>query len=79
MAAPLNPGFSNNINVMQLRSSGSSLQRVTDRTIGAIVSLGTWPPSPPGVARSVIKTTVETDGGVTHDNQTTVEFTEGGL
>jgi len=78
MSAPLNAGFQNNINVIQLRSSGTSLQRVTDRTIGALVPLPTDPPSPDGVARTVIKTTVDTDGGVAHDNQTTVEFTEGG-
>jgi len=78
MSAPLNSGFSNNINVMQLRSSGTSLQRVTDRTIGNITSLATDPPSPPGLARTVIGTKVDTDDGVAHDNETTVEFTEGG-
>jgi len=78
MSAPLNSGFRNNINVMQLRSSGTSLQRVTDRTIGNITSLATDPPSPPGLERTVISTNVDTDGGVAHDNQTTVEFTEGG-
>ena len=78
MATSLNSGFSNNINIMQLRSSGTSLQRVTDRTIGNIVSLGTDPPTPTGVARSVIATKVDTDGGVTHDNQIAAELTEGG-
>lgn len=78
MATSLNAGFQNNINVLQLRSSGSSLQRLTDRTIGALVSLGTDPPTPAGVARTVIDSTIEADGGVTHDNQTAVEFTEGG-
>lgn len=78
MSAPLNAGFSNNINVIQLRSSGTSLQRVTDRTLSGITTLATDPPTPPGVAHSVIGTKVDTDGGVAHDNQTTVEFTKGG-
>lgn len=33
MAGSLNAGFSNNINVIQIRTSGSSMQRVTDRAI----------------------------------------------
>lgn len=33
MATPLNPGFENNANVIQIRTSGSSMQRVTDRAI----------------------------------------------
>lgn len=78
MATALNAGFENNINVMQLRSSGTSLQRVTDRTIGALVSLATDPPTPAGIARTVIDTVVDTDGGVVHDNQRVAEFTEGG-
>jgi hypothetical protein len=78
MATALNAGFSNNINVIQLRSSGTGLQRLTDRTIGNIASLGTDPPTPAGVARTVIATKVDTDGGVVHDNQSVVEFTEGG-
>jgi hypothetical protein len=78
MAAPLNAGFRNNINVIQLRSSGTSLQRVTDRTIGALTPLATDPPSPAGVSRSVIKTTVDTDGGVEHRTQLAAIYTEGG-
>ena len=78
MATSLNAGFSNNINVLQLRSSGTSLQRLTDRDLPGIVTLGTDPPTPPGVARSVIDSTVEPDGGVVHDNQTVTEFTTGG-
>lgn len=78
MATGLNSGFENNINIMQLRSSGSSLQRVTDRDLPGITSLGTDPPTPAGVARSVIASTVEPDGGVVHDNQTVTEFTTGG-
>ena len=83
MATSLNAGFKNNINVIQLRSSGTSLQRVTDRGIDfdgdgvEEVSLGTDPPTPPGVARTIIETTVDTDGGVTHDNQISVEYTTG--
>lgn len=78
MATSLNAGFSNNINVIELRSSGTSLQRVTDRTIGALTRLATDPPTPAGIARTVIETTVDTDGGVVHDNQISTEFTEGG-
>ena len=33
MAGSLNAGFSNNINIIQIRTSGSSMQRVTDRAI----------------------------------------------
>lgn len=78
MATSLNVGYSNNINVLQLRSSGTSLQRLTDRDLPGITTLGTDPPTPPGVARSVIDSTVEPDGGVTHDNRTVTEFTTGG-
>ena len=33
MAGDLQAGFSNNINILQIRTSGSSMQRVTDRAI----------------------------------------------
>jgi len=33
MATDLNSGFENNINIMQIRTSGSSSQRVTDRAV----------------------------------------------
>lgn len=33
MAASLNAGFTNNINVIQMRTSGSSMQRSTDRAV----------------------------------------------
>ena len=33
MATDLQPGFSNNIHIMQIRTSGSSMQRVTDRAV----------------------------------------------
>lgn len=33
MASDLQPGFENNINIMQIRTSGSSSQRVTDRAV----------------------------------------------
>lgn len=78
MSTSLNAGFSNNINVIQFRSSGTSLQRVTDRTIGNLTPLATDPPTPAGVARTVIAQKMDTDGGVVHDNQIAVEFTEGG-
>lgn len=83
MATSLNAGFHNNINTMQIRSSGSSLQRVTDRRIDfngdgtKEVSLGTDPPTPQGVAKTIIASTVEPDGGVTHDNALDTEFTTG--
>lgn len=78
MATSLNAGFSNNINVLQLRSSGTSLQRVTDRKLAGIVPLATDPPTPVGAPRTILKTAVDTDGGVVHDNQIDTEFTTGG-
>ena len=33
MATNLNPGFENNINVIQIRVNGAHMQRVTDRAI----------------------------------------------
>lgn len=100
MATNLNSGFTNNINTIQIRTSGSSSQRVTDRAIdtdgdgnkqAVTITPGTPaggnklnPPSLAnggilhdleGIARSVIKTDVETDGGV---DVTGSEYTEGG-
>ena len=92
----LNPGFQNNINVIQIRTSGSSSQRLTDRPIdfdgdGVEEQVTLTPGTPaggntfnppaeasaadnsllradnPGVARSVIKNTGETDLGDTKD------------
>jgi len=83
MATSLNVGFHNNINTIQIRSSATSLQRVTDRAIDfdgngvKEVSLGTDPPTPQGVARTIIASVTEKDGGVTHDNQIDTEFTTG--
>ena len=71
MATPLNPGFTNNINVIQLRLTGSSLQRLTDRPIDS---------NNDGVnefeARAVVQTTVESDGGK-HSDLGIGEFTTG--
>ena len=78
MATSLNAGFSNNINAIQLRTSGTSSQRVTDRIIGGLTPLATDPPTPAGVARTVIGLDVDTDGGGVHDNSTSTEFTTGG-
>lgn len=83
MAASLNSGFHNNINTIQLRSSGSSLQRVTDRTIDfdgdgiKETRLATDPPTPPGVARTIISTKVDTDGGVEHRDAISTPYTTG--
>jgi hypothetical protein len=33
MPSTLNPGFTNNINTIQIRSNGTGMQRVTDRAI----------------------------------------------
>lgn len=96
MAGSLNAGFTNNINVIQIRTSGSSMQRVTDRSIdidsdGDVETVtfnpGTLqagstnkfsePPTvttPAGVARTVVETTVEPDGGV---DVTGTFYTEG--
>jgi hypothetical protein len=76
MPSSLNSGFHNNINTMQIRTSGTSMQRVTDRTINGAVSLGTDPPTPVGVPRTILITDVETDGGVTNSN-TVSEYTKG--
>ncbi len=67
MATSLNPGYTNNVNVVQLRTSGTGMQRVTDRDIT----------SPAVNARKVIEVNVESDGGVNKDNISVSEFTEG--
>lgn len=66
MATSLNAGYKNNINVLQVRTNGTSMQRLTDRELT----------SPVAAARTVLKTTVETDGGVNDDFDVS-EFTEG--
>lgn len=79
----LNAGFKNNINSIQIRSSASSLQRVTDRAIdfngdGAVeVRLATDPPTPQGVARTIIASVAETDGGVNLRNTNSTPYTKG--
>jgi hypothetical protein len=65
MATSLNAGYSNNINVLQVRVNGAHSQRLTDRALT----------SPVAAARTVISETTETDGGVTKDEGQ--EFTEG--
>ncbi len=65
MASDLNPGFENNINVIQIRTNGASMQRVTDRAVDS------------DLARTVISQVTETDGGVHSDNDVN-EYTEGG-
>ena len=101
MATALNAGFVNNINTIQIRTSATSMQRVTDRSIdfdgdGAEESVtityisgdATGVPSAPGgkmrntvttptgVARTVIETIVESDGGLNSDRNV-AEFTQG--
>ena len=65
MASDLNPGFENNINVIQIRINGAGMQRVTDRALND------------DAARTVIHQVTETDGGVHSDNDVN-EYTEGG-
>jgi len=86
MATTLNAGFHNNINTIQLRSSGTSLQRLTDRAIDfdgngvkeqPAETDPQYSPLPQGIARTIIATKVDTDGGVVHDNQVVSEFTTG--
>jgi len=60
--ADLNSGFQNNINILSIRSNGSALQIVTDRTIAD------------GDARTIVKAPTETDAGVTPQGDI---FTEG--
>lgn len=71
MANQLNSGFSNNINVIQIRTSGSSSQRVTDRAIDTD-SDGT----DDFAIHDVLKTTVDSDGGIKKSESE--EYTTGG-
>ena len=64
MPTPLNPGFTNNINVIEIRVNGAHQQRVTDRPITG------------AAARTVVSEVTETDGGVSLDRNVS-EFTEG--
>lgn len=86
MATSLNAGFHNNINTIQIRTSGTSSQRVTDRAIDFdgngvkeqnSATAPQYSATPQGVARTIIASEVETDGGVVHDNQVDTEFTTG--
>lgn len=65
MASELNAGFSNNINVLQVRVNGAHSQRLTDRALT----------SPVAAARTVVSETTETDRGVARDEGQ--EYTEG--
>ena len=64
MATNLNAGFTNNINVIEIRVNGAHQQRVTDRPIEG------------AAARTVVSEVTETDGGVSSDRNVS-EFTEG--
>jgi hypothetical protein len=64
MATSLNPGFTNNINVIEIRVNGAHQQRVTDRPIAG------------AAARTIVSAVTETDGGVSLDRNVD-EFTEG--
>ena len=66
MATSLNAGYTNNINVLQIRTSGSSMQRVTDRALT----------SPVALTHTVIDRVMEPDGGV-HTDADVTQFTEG--
>jgi len=101
MPTNLNSGFTNNINVIQVRVDGAHSQRLTDRAIdidsdgdkekvtlthvsGHAVGTPSAPggkirktvTEPAGIARSVIQDVVETDAGIT-TNDDVSEFTEG--
>ena len=65
MASELNAGYSNNINVLQVRVNGAHSQRLTDRALT----------SPVAAARTVVSETTETDRGVSKDEGQ--EYTEG--
>jgi hypothetical protein len=69
MAADLQPGHFNNINVVTIRTCGSSLQRSTDRPVDL-----TGDGNEETGRSQVMDSTVEPDGGV---NTTGSEFTEG--
>ena len=102
MPTALTSGYSNNLNIIQVRTNGTTMQRLTDRAIdmdndgsvevvtlthvsGHAVGTPSAPggkmrvtvTEPDGIARSVIKRSNETDGGLT-TNSTVDEFTEGG-
>lgn len=64
MPTSLNSGFTNNINVIEIRVNGAHQQRVTDRPISG------------AAAHTVVSEVTETDGGV-HTNSDVSEFTEG--
>lgn len=64
MPTPLNPGYTNNINVIEIRVNGAHQQRVTDRPISG------------AAARTIVSEVTETDGGVHTDNDV-AQFTEG--
>lgn len=64
MPTGLNPGFTNNINTIEMRVNGAHQQRVTDRPIQGFA------------ARTVVSEVFETDGGVHTDNDVN-EYTEG--
>jgi hypothetical protein len=101
MPSSLNPGFSNNNNIIVVRSNGVGNQKLTDRSIDldgdgikeqiSIVHVSgdaTGTPSSPGgrivetvttpngFRNTVVETIVESDGGVTTDNDVN-EYTEG--
>ena len=69
MAADLQPGHSNNINVVTIRTTGTSLQRATDRPVDL-----TGDGNEETGRSQVMDTIVESDGGV---DTTGSEFTTG--
>jgi len=89
MAASLNSGFTNNINVIQMRTSGSSMQRSTDRAVdtdgnGAVEKAvftvtsggGVGTPSAPG---GKMMYTVTSPDGIAGSTVERVYETDGGI
>jgi len=87
MASSLNAGFRNNINIIQIRTSGTSALRVTDRAIDFNGDGNKETPSntdpaysdlPQGIARTIIASETETDRGYTSPyTDGSSEFTKG--
>lgn len=71
MATGLTAGFTNNINVIQVRVNGAHSHRYTDRPLD-VDNDGT----DDYAARTVVSEVTETDGGVHKDNDVS-EFSEG--
>lgn len=89
MASALNAGFVNNINIIQIRTNGANMFRVTDRSIDingdgvkervtvALVSGGS--PGTPSAPGGVAKETFTVPAGFNHTVVRTIFETDGGV